>query len=884
MKRFGTLILVLFLIHGNIDSQSVGINNPSPDTNAVLDIKSTTKGILIPRLKTVQRQGMTSPPLGLLAFDINTNSFWYYDGTSWIEFGEGIFKHENGVVYGPSTADDKAFIFGGNALPAGIGPDTAFFFDGSKGAFRAGINSGTAWQPGQIGDGSMSLGEGNRASGEHSVALGLGALATGHEAISMGSGTNASGTAAMASGFSTVASGLNATATGRNTVASGSYSFAGGNLSEASGASAVAMGSDALANKTAAISLGIQTQATGLYSTALGRTTTANARTSMAIGRFNVGGGSETVWQESDPLFEVGNGSDASNLNNALTILKDGKTGIGTATPDTNFSVIGVSRAALDESETDYIEMSHGGNNAFINKAGAGNIDIRHEDQNIMTLTSAKNVGIGTNSPDTKLSVIGKVRGAYQGNENEYTEIFHGGGNGFINTVGDGNLEFRHDNNTVMSLTDDGDLSLNGALSLGINTASAEAGMIRYNSGTNEFEGHNGSQWKNLGEDGDGDANNELQTLFLSGNQIGITNGNLINLPSVSGGAFIESSDGMQAIRADLTSVYGGYIGIDLDGVEYFTFDNINASPSLGFNNNNGNISISSGQPPNNSNGVSNITLTNQNNQLFSVSGDSNIVVGINTDASVTGTKNIIIGTTAGAGSGSKNRNVIIGMAAGQALAGNSIVAIGRLAGNGAGGNSTYIGHSAQPNNGGYINGGAFGHLSLNLASSEYMIGNVQTDQIGGYEPWSNVSDGRFKINVEENVPGLDFINALRPVTYQVDQEELEKFIRGREGFQDLDPEYKAGLNDHASYKTETGFIAQEVEAAAAQLGYDFDGIQKPKNEQDPYALAYATFVVPLVKAVQELTDQNEQLVDQVNNQQQIIDDLHLRIVTLENK
>ena len=49
-----------------------------------------------------------------------------------------------------------------------------------------------------------------------------------------------------------------------------------------------------------------------------------------------------------------------------------------------------------------------------------------------------------------------------------------------------------------------------------------------------------------------------------------------------------------------------------------------------------------------------------------------------------------------------------------------------------------------------------------------------------------------------------------------------------------------------------TGFIAQEVEAAAQELGYDFSGVDKPKSEDDFYGLRYAEFVVPLVKGMQE--------------------------------
>ena len=60
-----------------------------------------------------------------------------------------------------------------------------------------------------------------------------------------------------------------------------------------------------------------------------------------------------------------------------------------------------------------------------------------------------------------------------------------------------------------------------------------------------------------------------------------------------------------------------------------------------------------------------------------------------------------------------------------------------------------------------------------------------------------------------------------------------------------------------------TGFIAQEVEKAADETGFNFDAVKRPQNDKDHYSLSYEEFVVPLVKAVQE--------------QQRIIDSLDKR-------
>jgi hypothetical protein len=151
---------------------------------------------------------------------------------------------------------------------------------------------------------------------------------------------------------------------------------------------------------------------------------------------------------------------------------------------------------------------------------------------------------------------------------------------------------------------------------------------------------------------------------------------------------------------------------------------------------------------------------------------------------------------------------------------------------------------------------------------------NVFVGSIGGYQNWTNISDGRFKENVQENVPGLSFINQLRPVTYKLNRykinyangvTERRKKIISEVANKNITPRFLDG-NQYSDITT--GFIAQEVEAAAKKLGFDFSGVDKPKNETDFYGLRYAEFVVPLVKGMQE--------------QQAIIDEQNKRITALE--
>lgn len=131
-------------------------------------------------------------------------------------------------------------------------------------------------------------------------------------------------------------------------------------------------------------------------------------------------------------------------------------------------------------------------------------------------------------------------------------------------------------------------------------------------------------------------------------------------------------------------------------------------------------------------------------------------------------------------------------------------------------------------------------------------IGNNSVTSIGGQVGWSTFSDGRYKRNVEENIPGLAFIRQLRPVSYTVDVSGLNNHypkpaLRAGQKTSETDD---VTSQEHIRY---TGFIAQEVEAVANKLNFSFTGIDKPQIEGNLYGIRYADFVVPLVKAVQEL-------------------------------
>jgi len=160
---------------------------------------------------------------------------------------------------------------------------------------------------------------------------------------------------------------------------------------------------------------------------------------------------------------------------------------------------------------------------------------------------------------------------------------------------------------------------------------------------------------------------------------------------------------------------------------------------------------------------------------------------------------------------------------------------------------NTFVGAYCDANAPGFSNSAVIGDGATITASNQARIGDAGVTSIGGYAGWTTLpSDGRFKKNVREDVKGLDFIMKLRPVTYTLD-------VRGVNQYTGANETGKENIYDEKSRIRYTGFIAQEVEHAAKETEFDFSGVDAPKNDRDVYGLRYAEFVVPLVKAVQEL-------------------------------
>ena len=83
-----TVTLMILYCQSFAQGVAISNDNSNPDASAMLDVKSTDKGMLVPRMTTAQRTAISNPANGLLVFDSTTGSFWFYSSSTWNELSE----------------------------------------------------------------------------------------------------------------------------------------------------------------------------------------------------------------------------------------------------------------------------------------------------------------------------------------------------------------------------------------------------------------------------------------------------------------------------------------------------------------------------------------------------------------------------------------------------------------------------------------------------------------------------------------------------------------------------------------------------------------------------------------------------------------------------
>ncbi len=379
------LVLMAFVAK----SQSVGIGTTSPSGSAMLDVASTSKGLLIPRMNSGQRTGIPSPANGLMVYDITTKSNWYFD-TQWKELAtvgttdSSFLNMQNAALlynmsHGLLVTDSAGFIFDSGGSGGGYGnneditmgiifpPGSQFCritivsllteapFDslgisggGKSYNFTGNISNQSVYFNYSLEPillhfktNASSTQNGFQLKFDHffvkpAVTSNLTSTLTGFyyipEKVAVRGGLQSNNT------WHKDSVGLNSFAFGNGPKAKGNYSFASGLNTSAPGIGSAATGGLTTAAGDFSTAAGYATNAGGKYATAAGFGTIARGYASTVVGVFNdsIIAPNETTVSPATPLFIVGNGDNLGARNNALVVKKNGAVGIANNFPDTD--------------------------------------------------------------------------------------------------------------------------------------------------------------------------------------------------------------------------------------------------------------------------------------------------------------------------------------------------------------------------------------------------------------------------------------------------------------------------------------------------------------------------------------------------------------------
>jgi hypothetical protein len=247
--------------------------------------------------------------------------------------------------------------------------------------------------------------------------------------------------------------------------------------------------------------------------------------------------------------------------------------------------------------------------------------------------------------------------------------------------------------------------------------------------------------------------------------------------------------------------------------------------------------------------------------------GSHNVAIGYNTLFNYMYSGNTAIGDNALSvntdnGSGADAQNTAIGyqsMTSTTTGFRNAAIGYQSLFNNTTGSNNTAIGYGADVGSANLVNATAIGNTAIASTSNSVTIGNSSISSIKGQVGFTTFSDARVKNNIKANVPGLAFINKLKPVSYNYDVNKENELL----GIKNDTVNWK-GKYDIEKI-TFSGFLAQDVDSAAKAVSYNFSGIDKTSAL---WGLRYSEFVPSLVKAIQEQQqqiDELKKLVDQLS-------------------
>jgi hypothetical protein len=492
MKKIITLLLTAVSLQA-IAQQNVGIGTNTPNTSAMLDITSTTKGLLIPRMTQAQRNVITTPATGLMIYQTdNTPGFYYYNGTTWAAVSSGggsSFSLPYYSIYsGSSTA--MQIDLAGNSNNVGFKTDV--FNSGATGFLstaRANNSTAAVFTTTTSGATALRTDDGNVLLNTVSGFVGIGNKyptvrlsfdsSFGNKIAIWGNG----GTQHYGIGIQSNLLQLYTQSISTDMAFGYGRSTAFTELMRIKGSGRTGIGTDnpaallevAAGDNEALILTNKTTMATGVRSSAFFKT-----------GVFYTGAveTNATGGQDARLVFKTGASGQITGLQERMTILDNGNVGIATSTPQYPFTVsfdgIGVSQQSSDALTKVGFYTSSG--SAYLQTHTNHDLNFATNNGSTqMILKTSGNLGIGTSSPAYKLTVNGST---YSKSLDVVANVSGLGAGVTLSNTGDGI-------NTFLSGGSYG-LWVSGATSVGINVdpvTSAEQAVI-INKGRIKFKGN----------------------------------------------------------------------------------------------------------------------------------------------------------------------------------------------------------------------------------------------------------------------------------------------------------------------------------------------------------------------------------------------------------
>lgn len=493
------ITIIALLISYQSAAQSMAINatgNPA-NASAMLDVQSTTKGILIPRMTKVQKNAIAAPATGLLIYQgppSDSTGFYYYNGSQWVwlqpQMGDDWKTTGNAgtdtAVNFIGTTDNMPLAFRVNNEKSGriesniatansfLGNRSGIFNTGANNTafgFRSLVANTTGFSNTSVGSMAMQ----NNSTGRNNVAIG---------ALALNSSTT---------GNSNVAIGSSALENG-STLSSGNVAIGHNTLRNNNGNNSIGIGADALSNNTSGnqnTAIGTQSllfNTTGFWNIGLGY----YSLRSNITGFQNLGIGNFSLYNNTSGNYNIAIGDSAAYNNTVSDIVAIGSKALYSNTTGNWNMAIGFSALkanttgttntavgylSLLDNTTGFANVAIGGNTLLENtigfantalgwaalnnnNAGAANTGLGYEALDGIT-NGNENVGIGYRALNDRNGTGNTAVGSYAGvrltgsvtsNQNTFIGYNAGGGSSGNNNIFLGYLagRFFSGNNSIL--------------------------------------------------------------------------------------------------------------------------------------------------------------------------------------------------------------------------------------------------------------------------------------------------------------------------------------------------------------------------------------------------------------------------------------------------